>query len=91
MKWLAASNISRDIGISVQQKALTPLFAGFRSAAHPDRLVIPTWGQTEPHRVVLKPVPFAVPEFEQGLELLWLGFPRSRREGWPFHTISKRL
>jgi hypothetical protein len=89
MMWLAASNISRDIGMSVQQKALTPLFGSFRSAAHPDGLVIPTWGQTEPHHVVLKPVP--VPELQQGLELLWLGRSRSRREGRPFHTISQRL
>jgi hypothetical protein len=91
MKWLAASNISRDIGMSVQQMALTPLFGSFRSATHPDGLVIPTWGQTEPDRVVLKPVPVPEPELEQGMELLWLGRPRSRREGRPFHTISQRL
>jgi len=89
MKWLAASNINRDIGHERAAKALAPLFSGFRFAAHPDGLVIPTWGQTEPHRVVLKPVPMS--ELEQGLELLWLGRPRSRREGRPLHTISQRL
>jgi hypothetical protein len=91
MKWLAASNISRDIGMSVQQMALTPLFGGFRSATHPDGLVIPTWGQTEPHRVVLKAEPVPESQLEQGMELLWLGRPRSRREGRPSHTISPWL
>ncbi len=41
--------------------------------------------------MVLKPVPVLELEQWQGLELLWLGRPRSRREGRPFHIISQRL
>lgn len=72
-------------GISLTTKAI--LLRLIRGAA------IPTWGKTAPNGVLVKlaPFPVPVPELEQGLELLWLGFPRSQRESWPFHTKSKRL